>query len=102
MVWLTDIHQNRNKAGCFLITEDVCEFIAVVPEGWEYEQDEGEVIIIADDAEMQVRDRYDYELFKSGAPVCSSTFVQRCSFVQGCAFAQRWAPCMLFHLCAKA
>ena len=33
----------------FNIDEDVCEFIAVVPDGWEYEQDEDEVKIIADD-----------------------------------------------------
>ncbi len=41
----------------FRIDEDGCEFIAVVPDGWEYEQDEDEVIISADDEEMQGRDR---------------------------------------------
>ena len=40
----------------FRIDEDGCEFIAVVPDGWEHEQDEDEVIIIGDDEEMQARD----------------------------------------------
>ncbi len=37
--------------------EDGCEFVAVVPDIWEYEQDEDEVIVIGDDEEMQGRDR---------------------------------------------
>ena len=41
----------------FKITEEGSEFIAVVPDGWEYEQDEDGVIIIGDDEEMQGRDR---------------------------------------------
>ena len=44
----------------FRIYEDGCEFIAVVPDGWEYEQDEDEVIIIGDGEEMQGRDRREY------------------------------------------
>ncbi len=39
----------------FRIDEDGCEFIAVVPDGWEYDAE-----MIVDDAEMQGRDRYDY------------------------------------------
>ena len=41
----------------FRITEDGSEFIAVVPDDWENEQDEDEVIIIGDDEEVQGRDR---------------------------------------------
>ncbi len=41
----------------FRIDEDGCEFVSVVPDGWEYEQDEGEVILVGDDEEMQGRDR---------------------------------------------
>ncbi len=44
----------------FRVDEDGCELIAVVPDGWEYEQDEDEVIITADDEEMQGRDRNEY------------------------------------------
>ena len=33
----------------FRIDEDGCEFVAVVPDMWEYEQDEDEVIIIEKD-----------------------------------------------------
>ncbi len=40
----------------FRIDEDGCEFVTVVPDMWEYEQDEDEVIIIGDDEEMQGRD----------------------------------------------
>ena len=43
----------------FRIDEDGCEFVAVVSDIWEYEQDEDESIIIGDDAEMQGRDRYE-------------------------------------------
>ncbi len=39
------------------IDEDGYEFVAVVPDMWEYEQDEDEVIIIGDDEELQGRDR---------------------------------------------
>ncbi len=41
----------------FRIDEDGGEFIAVVPDDWEYEQDEEEVIIIGDGEEMQSRAR---------------------------------------------
>ncbi len=44
----------------FRIDEDGCEFVAVVPDMWQQEQDEDEVIIIGDDEEMQGRDRGDY------------------------------------------
>ena len=47
----------------FRIDEDGCEILAVVPDGWEYEQDEDEVIIIADDEEMQGRDSNEYLMF---------------------------------------
>ena len=40
----------------FRIDEDGCEFEARVPDDWEYEQDEDEVIITGDDEEMQSRD----------------------------------------------
>ncbi len=41
----------------FRIDEDGCEFIAEVPDIWECEQDEDEVIIFGDDEEMQGGDR---------------------------------------------
>ena len=44
----------------FKIDEDGSEFIAVVPDGFECELDEYEIMIIGDDAEMQGREQYDY------------------------------------------
>ena len=41
----------------FRIDEDGCETIAWVPDDWEYEQEEDEVIIIGDNETMQERDR---------------------------------------------
>ncbi len=40
--------------------EEGSEFIAVVPDGFEYEVQEYEVMIVGDDAEMQGREQYDY------------------------------------------
>ena len=44
----------------FRIIEEGSEFIAVVPDGFEYELEEYEIMILGDDAEMQGREQYDY------------------------------------------
>ena len=56
--WLGKPEYTKIEEGIvvFRIDEDGCEFVAVVPDMWEYEQDEDEVIIIGDDEEMQGRD----------------------------------------------
>ena len=60
MVWKPEYTKIDEGIVVFRIDEDGCEFVAVVPDTWEYEQDEDEVIIIGDDEEMQGRDRNDY------------------------------------------
>ena len=44
----------------FRINDDGNEFIAVVPNGWEYEANDDEVIIVGEHDEMQGRDRFDF------------------------------------------
>ncbi len=57
--WKARIHKKR-KGIVFKTDEDGCKFVAVVPDMWEYEQDDDVVIIIGHDEEMQGRDRTDY------------------------------------------
>ena len=57
--WNSKPEYRRIETGivAFRIEEDGCESIAVVPEIWDYEEEENESIIIGDHETMQERDR---------------------------------------------